>query len=283
MSERTRRNGRGDEHGAAGLRRARPRACRNDRALRAVSRRSATRLFRERCRGTNRRDAGRGGGRLGGERRFGSTSRARGWRPIPGGLGIQGGLPAPHDRPGIYAAGERSPGTSWSCTRPRARPTSQRQTPPSEAPRSFPRRSVPWAASPNTKYASVGLSEATARGSHDVVVGTGRTSTPCSTRSSTVAQQDIQAGGTPAGDRTILGCHIVGERAVELAQAGGAPVAAAVKVEQLAWFPFFVAPPTPTRSDARRSSRAPARLWLGPGRRADGMGRRAIGVTTAFH
>ena len=37
---------------------------------------------------------------------------------------------------------------------------------------------------------------------------------------------------------TILGCHIVGERAVELAQLAAIAVAARLKVEQLALVPF---------------------------------------------
>ena len=40
------------------------------------------------------------------------------------------------------------------------------------------------------------------------------------------------------GDHTILGCHIVGERAVELAQLAAIAVAARLKVEQLALVPF---------------------------------------------
>ena len=87
------------------------------------------------------------------------------------------------------------------------------------------------------EYASVGLTEATARETHDVVVGTeGFGSMP----------RPI-IDGRPTGfcklvadrrNHTILGCHIVGERAVELAQLAGLAVASGMKVEQLALVPF---------------------------------------------
>ena len=72
------------------------------------------------------------------------------------------------------------------------------------------------------EYASVGITEATARSSHDVVVAT--------ERFDSLARPIID--GRPTGfcklvvDRqihTILGCHIVGERAVELAQWSRSP------------------------------------------------------------
>ncbi len=87
------------------------------------------------------------------------------------------------------------------------------------------------------EYASVGISEAAARETHDVVVGTqGFDSMP----------RPI-IDGRPTGfcklvaDReshTILGCHIVGERAVELAQLAALAVASGITVEQLALVPF---------------------------------------------
>ena len=87
------------------------------------------------------------------------------------------------------------------------------------------------------EYASVGLSEASARESHDVIVGTerfdslprpiidGRPTVFCKL----VAEREHHA---------ILGCHIVGERAVELAQLAAVALASGMKVEQLALVPF---------------------------------------------
>ena len=87
------------------------------------------------------------------------------------------------------------------------------------------------------EYASIGLTEATARETHDVVVVTepfdalprpiidGRTTGFCKL----IAERE---------HHTILGCHIVGERAVELAQVAAIAVASGMKVEQLALVPF---------------------------------------------
>ena len=87
------------------------------------------------------------------------------------------------------------------------------------------------------EYASVGLTEAKARNTHQVVVAT--------QRFDSLPRPIID--GRPTGfckliaDRqshTILGCHIVGERAVELAQLAAIAMAADMKVEQLALVPF---------------------------------------------
>ena len=87
------------------------------------------------------------------------------------------------------------------------------------------------------EYASVGLTEHAARETHNVVVVTERFD----------ALPRPIIDGRPAGfckliaDRehhTILGCHIVGERAVELAQLAAIAVASGMKVEQLALVPF---------------------------------------------
>jgi dihydrolipoamide dehydrogenase len=87
------------------------------------------------------------------------------------------------------------------------------------------------------EYASVGLTEAQARQSHDVITAThrfdettrsiidGRTTGFCKL----VADRER---------RTILGAHIVGERAVELAQAAAIAIAAGMTIEQLALVPF---------------------------------------------
>ncbi len=87
------------------------------------------------------------------------------------------------------------------------------------------------------EYASVGLKEATARQTHEVIVST--------QHFDSLPRPIID--GRPTGfckliaDRqhhTILGCHIVGERAGELAQLAAIAMAANMTVEQLALVPF---------------------------------------------
>ena len=87
------------------------------------------------------------------------------------------------------------------------------------------------------EYASAGLTEAAARETRDVVVAT--------VRFDSLPRPIID--GRPAGfcklivDRelhAILGCHVVGERAVELAQLAATAMAAEMPVEQLALVPF---------------------------------------------
>ena len=107
------------------------------------------------------------------------------------------------------------------------------------------------------EYASVGLSEVAAREIHDVVVGTegfdsmprpiidGRTAGFCKL----VADRENHA---------ILGCHIVGERAVELAQLAALAVASGMKVEQLALVPFSF--PTYANALGRAAVRAARQL-----------------------
>jgi pyruvate/2-oxoglutarate dehydrogenase complex dihydrolipoamide dehydrogenase (E3) component len=87
------------------------------------------------------------------------------------------------------------------------------------------------------EYASVGMTEASASKTHDIVI----------------AIQPFESvpraiiDGRPVGfckliaDRrlhSILGCHIVGERAVELAQVAAIAMASGMTVEQLALVPF---------------------------------------------
>ena len=59
---------------------------------------------------------------------------------------------------------------------------------------------------------------------------------------------------------TILGCHIVGERAVELAQLAAIATAAGMKVEQLALVPFSF--PTYANAMARAAIKAARELEL---------------------
>ena len=107
------------------------------------------------------------------------------------------------------------------------------------------------------EYASVGLTEATARETHDVVVVT--------ERFDSLPRPIID--GRPTGfckliaDRehhTILGCHIVGERAVELAQLAAIAMASGMKVEQLALVPFSF--PTYANALGRAAIRAATQL-----------------------
>ena len=107
------------------------------------------------------------------------------------------------------------------------------------------------------EYASVGLTEATARETHDVVVG--------EERFESMPRPIID--GRPTGfcklvvdreEHNILGCHIVGERAVELAQLAALAVASGTKVEQLALVPFSF--PTYANALGRAAVRAARQL-----------------------
>lgn len=87
------------------------------------------------------------------------------------------------------------------------------------------------------EYAHVGLSEAEARERHEVVVA-------CARYADAVRPIiDGRAVGfckliVDRTTRTILGCHIVGERAVELSQVAAVAVAAKLPVEELARLPL---------------------------------------------
>jgi pyruvate/2-oxoglutarate dehydrogenase complex dihydrolipoamide dehydrogenase (E3) component len=107
------------------------------------------------------------------------------------------------------------------------------------------------------EYASVGLTEAAARQGHDVIVAT--------VRFDSLPRPIID--GRPTGfcklivDRqlhSILGCHIVGERAVELAQLAATAMAADMPVEQLALVPYSF--PTYANALGRAAVRAAIKL-----------------------
>jgi pyruvate/2-oxoglutarate dehydrogenase complex dihydrolipoamide dehydrogenase (E3) component len=111
------------------------------------------------------------------------------------------------------------------------------------------------------EYASVGLTEASARATRDVIVAT----QPFESMPRPIID------GRPAGfcklivDRelhTIIGCHIVGERAVELAQLGAVAMASEMKVEQLALVPFSF--PTYANAMGRAAVAAAGQLSLPP-------------------
>ncbi len=117
------------------------------------------------------------------------------------------------------------------------------------------------------EYASVGLTEATARETHDVIV---------STQSFESLPRPI-IDGRPVGfckliaDRrhhSILGCHIVGERAVELAQLAGIVIASGMTLEQLALVPFSF--PTYANALGRAAVKAARNLDLATVKR-DGL------------
>ncbi len=101
----------------------------------------------------------------------------------------------------------------------------------------LPARVSPIGSFTDPEYASVGLTEAAARQTHEVAVAT--------VRFDSLPRSIID--GRQTGfcklviDRelhTILGCHVVGERAVELAQLAATAMAAQMPVEQLALVPF---------------------------------------------
>ncbi len=107
------------------------------------------------------------------------------------------------------------------------------------------------------EYASVGLTEAAARETHDVVVVT--------ERFDSLPRPIID--GRPAGfckliadreQRVILGSHIVGERAVELAQLASIAMASRMRVEELALVPFSF--PTYANALGRAAVRAASQL-----------------------
>ena len=107
------------------------------------------------------------------------------------------------------------------------------------------------------EYASVGLTEAAARETHDVVVVT--------ERFDSLPRPIID--GRPAGfckliadreQRVILGSHIVGERAVELAQLAAIAMASRMRVEELALVPFSF--PTYANALGRAAVRAASQL-----------------------
>ena len=87
------------------------------------------------------------------------------------------------------------------------------------------------------EYAQVGLTEAQASRSHDVVVGMGRFSE--------VARTIIDGRTTgfckvvvDRETRRLLGCHVVGERAVEIVQLAAVAIAAGMTIDDVLRIPF---------------------------------------------
>ena len=101
----------------------------------------------------------------------------------------------------------------------------------------LPPRVSPIGSFTDPEYASVGLTEAAARENREVVAAT--------VRFDSLPRPIIDGRQTGfcklVVDRelhTILGCHVVGERAVELVQLAATAMAAKMPVEQLALVPF---------------------------------------------
>jgi pyruvate/2-oxoglutarate dehydrogenase complex dihydrolipoamide dehydrogenase (E3) component len=101
----------------------------------------------------------------------------------------------------------------------------------------LPERVAPIGSFTDPEYAQVGLTEAKARERHEVVVG--RINFDTTTRT-------IIDGRTygfckliaERGTRQILGCHVVGERAVEIIQLAAVAMAANMRVDELAQVPL---------------------------------------------
>ena len=87
------------------------------------------------------------------------------------------------------------------------------------------------------EYAQVGLTEAKARETHDVVVAVVRFDETTRTiiDGRTVGFCKLIAD---RATRTVLGCHVVGERAVEIIQVAAIAIAAGMRVDDLAQVPL---------------------------------------------
>jgi pyruvate/2-oxoglutarate dehydrogenase complex dihydrolipoamide dehydrogenase (E3) component len=109
------------------------------------------------------------------------------------------------------------------------------------------------------EYASVGLTEAKARETHDVVVALVRfdatTRTIIDDRTDGFCKLIVERG-----TRTILGCHVVGERAVEMVQIVAITMASGLRVDELVRIPLSF--PTYTGILMRAAYRAVAQLGL---------------------
>ena len=209
--------------------------------------------------------------RLAGSRtRNASTSRSRELRPIP--AATSRWTPSSARRPRASTPRETSPGTSWSCTRPRARPTSQRPMPPSEAPRSSPRRSARWAASP---IPNTPLSDSPRRPlARPMTSSWGlRASTPCRARSSTVAPRGSASSSSTAGTTRSSAATSWVSVPSNLLSWRHSPSRPARWSSSSRWFPSR-SPPTPTGSDAQRSEPRVNSTLARAGRTRESHGRR---------
>ena len=109
------------------------------------------------------------------------------------------------------------------------------------------------------EYAQVGLTEAKAREAHDVVVAVMRFDETARTII------DGQTAGfckliADRESRAILGCHVVGERAVEIVQVVAIAIAARMKVDDLARVPYLRGHPFAHRIPRGRATQSGRRL-----------------------
>ncbi len=112
------------------------------------------------------------------------------------------------------------------------------------------------------EYAQAGLTETAARASHDVVVAVAfydeTTRTIVDGRTTGFCKLVVDKA-----TRTILGCHVVGERAVDLVQAASIAIAARMPVDELARLPLSF--PTYTGNLGRAAAVAARKLTRGEG------------------
>jgi pyruvate/2-oxoglutarate dehydrogenase complex dihydrolipoamide dehydrogenase (E3) component len=108
------------------------------------------------------------------------------------------------------------------------------------------------------EYAQVGLTEAKARGKHDVVVGVVRFN---ETARTIIDDRTIGFCKLIADRATgkILGCHVVGERAVEVTQVVAIAIAGGMGVDSLAKIPLSF--PTYAGIIARAAYRAAQQIY----------------------
>src|SRR5207247_10249217 len=105
----------------------------------------------------------------------------------------------------------------------------------------LPPRPIPSGSFPDPEYAQVGLTEAGAREAHDVVTGIIRFD------SATRTIIDGRTNGfckliVDRATYNILGCHVVGERAVDIVQVATIAMAAGMRVDDLARAPLSLQP-----------------------------------------
>ena len=115
----------------------------------------------------------------------------------------------------------------------------------------------------NPEYAQVGLTEAKARDARDVVVATVR----FDETARTIIDGETFGFCKLIADRTtgaILGCHVVGERAVEIIQVVAIAIAAGQRVDDLTQVPLSF--PTYTGILARAAHRAAEQIHAAVGR-----------------
>jgi pyruvate/2-oxoglutarate dehydrogenase complex dihydrolipoamide dehydrogenase (E3) component len=125
-----------------------------------------------------------------------------------------------------------------------------------------PEQVTPIGSFTDPEYAQVGMGEARARALHDIEVAT------VDFASTTRAIIDGRTAGfckliVDRASHRILGCHLVGERAVDVAQIAAVAIAGGMSVEDLAWIPLSF--PTYAGILSRAAATAAHRLNRGAG------------------